>query len=318
MCTAIIILNYNNYFDTKNCIDSVMEHNTANIKIIVVDNGSYDECVSQTGLYLKDKFPTFQTYKSDDRIINHLSDCSFILSKTNTGYAQGNNIGLKFAYQDSDIQYVMILNNDVLFIEDIIQPLTNHIDVNKDSGIISPLLLKRDGKTIDYNCARKNIKVKDLLVSFMFFYFDPFKLKNQISKKQNILDEGFIIQSKEKINIELPSGSCMLMKISLCQSIDGFDPNTFLYYEENILYKKIQNIGMKNYLLTQFKCVHLGASSTSKIEGIKLLKASVDSAAYYINRYSNTITVNKLLFLFIRAFFLLQINVQQKIKSIFN
>lgn len=40
MKTALIILNYNNYEDTINCIESVETHNTASIKYIVVDNGS--------------------------------------------------------------------------------------------------------------------------------------------------------------------------------------------------------------------------------------------------------------------------------------
>lgn len=318
MYTAIIILNYNNYFDTRNCIDSVIEHNTAKIKIVVVDNGSSKECVEQTRLYLKGKFPTMETYKSGAIITNYLSTCSYITNATNTGYAQGNNVGLKLAFQDSDIQYVMILNNDIIFIEDIVQSLCGYVETTIDSGIVSPLLLKNDGKSIDYNCARKNITVYELFVSFLFFYFDPFKLKKQILKKQIILDEGFSIPEKEKITIELPSGSCMLMEKSLFQAIDGFDPNTFLYYEENILYKKIQKIGRQNYLIPQLKCIHIGASSTAKIKGAKLLKASVDSAEYYINKYTHTNKINKIIFAFIKALFILQIKAQQKIKTILN
>lgn len=37
---GIVILNYNNYNDTINCINSIEKYNTASIKYIIVDNGS--------------------------------------------------------------------------------------------------------------------------------------------------------------------------------------------------------------------------------------------------------------------------------------
>ena len=39
MSTAVVILNYNNSEDTINCIKSVEENNTADVKYVVVDNG---------------------------------------------------------------------------------------------------------------------------------------------------------------------------------------------------------------------------------------------------------------------------------------
>lgn len=41
--TGVIILNYNNYEDTINCIESVDIYNTSKIKLIIVDNGSNRE-----------------------------------------------------------------------------------------------------------------------------------------------------------------------------------------------------------------------------------------------------------------------------------
>ena len=38
-CTGIIILNYNNWEDTLNCILSVEKYNTSNSKYVIVDNG---------------------------------------------------------------------------------------------------------------------------------------------------------------------------------------------------------------------------------------------------------------------------------------
>lgn len=52
--TAIIILNYNNYEDTINCIESIEKYNTADIKYVIVDNNSNREgCKKELIHYLK-------------------------------------------------------------------------------------------------------------------------------------------------------------------------------------------------------------------------------------------------------------------------
>ena len=51
--TALIILNYNNYEDTINCIKSVEQYNTAPIKYVIVDNGSTrHECIAKLSGFL--------------------------------------------------------------------------------------------------------------------------------------------------------------------------------------------------------------------------------------------------------------------------
>jgi len=50
--TGIIILNYNNYDDTINCINSIELYNTYPIKYIIVDNNSTNESVTKLSEYL--------------------------------------------------------------------------------------------------------------------------------------------------------------------------------------------------------------------------------------------------------------------------
>ena len=54
MYTAIIILNYNNSEDTIKCIESVERYNSADVKYIVVDNGSTRQSViTEISEYIK-------------------------------------------------------------------------------------------------------------------------------------------------------------------------------------------------------------------------------------------------------------------------
>lgn len=287
--TAIIILNYNNYKDTINCIESVEKFNTAPIKYIIVDNGSPIEgCVLHIDKYLK---KTFQedykcVYEGDKTKI--LPYATFLVSKTNDGYAQGNNKGLKLAYNDPEIENILILNNDILFIEDIIPKLINNLYSLKDAAIVSPILYKKDMIGIDYTCARKSLTLKQRFILYALLFKDLFGIISKINNSRNLLYNRNLTSTSSIIEIELPSGSCMLFNKSFFHSIGSFDPNTFLYCEEDILYVKIKKIRKKNYLNTKLRCIHLGASTTSTQTSSKfILKCSLESNHYFLKRYTN-------------------------------
>lgn len=92
---------------------------------------------------------TFQNdYRYIDEIdninkIKKLTYVTFLISKTNDGYAKGNNKGLKLADLDDDIENILILNNDVLFVQDIIPELINGLKNLNKAGIVSPVLYKK-------------------------------------------------------------------------------------------------------------------------------------------------------------------------------
>ena len=107
---AIIIVNYNGFSDTKECIESI-NNKDESILIIVVDNGSKNDESRE----LKSLFPDIHTIRSE----------------INGGFSYGNNLGIKYAL-DNNYDYCMLLNNDTLI----------------DSGMIHLLLTKADDKTI--------------------------------------------------------------------------------------------------------------------------------------------------------------------------
>ena len=314
--TVLIILNYNNYEDTINCVESVLQYNTAPVKIIVVDNGSRREgTVNALDEYLAKTFLDEYKKVNEGEKTNTLPYVTFLVSKTNDGYACGNNKGLKLAYADEEIDKVMILNNDVLFVEDIVPQLVREYDSIENVGIISPLLYKKNMEGIDYNCARKVDNISQMIAFLVFFFFDPFHIKKSNKAQYYLLENPELIKVG-KFEVEIPSGSCMLLSKKLFQEINSFDPNTFLYNEENILYHKLHARGLKNYIFPQLKCIHLGASSTKKTTSYFVLKAGVDSACYYIGHYSNTNCIVKfLLRIYLYGIFLPLIKLKDKMKK---
>lgn len=287
--TALVILNYNNYVDTINCIESVEKYNTAPIKYIIVDNGSTDKnAISVIHSFLGKEFKGDYLYlEEDNKIPDSLPKVTFLVSKTNDGYARGNNKGLNLAYRDATIDNILILNNDVLFIEDIIPELVDaYYHKLKDVAILSPILYKKDLKELDYNCAKKNETIWDATKKNLFHYYYLLTKQNeqQISPHRYLLLNG--IPKQDFLRIELPSGSCMFINKKLFQEIGSFDSNTFLYWEENILFKKIERIHKVNYLCTKIKCIHLGASSTSLTPSLFIINCGIESKLYYMRYYS--------------------------------
>jgi GT2 family glycosyltransferase len=90
---AIIILNWNGFNDTVECLTSLRQIRYQNHKIILLDNGSENN----EGNRLKDLFPEIQ----------------LVLNKTNRGFAGGNNDAINFAMKN-DFKYIVCLNNDCL------------------------------------------------------------------------------------------------------------------------------------------------------------------------------------------------------------
>ena len=309
---GIVILNYNNVNDTLNCIDSVVQCTRYQIKIVVVDNGSTKAgLVESLDKRFSAQFKGCYLRLSDENhdMVKDLPYFTFLVSKTNDGYARGNNKGIKMLIEDPSIDKVMILNNDILFSMDIIQSLSDKLDSLDKAAIVSPILYRRDGKTIDFNCARYNAKRKHEFIKHLFFFSRS--IGKAMDKKTSIIKYHEEYLEQPQFEVELPSGSCMLLKKSLVQKINMFDPSTFLYCEENILYSQIKSLGLKNYVIPSLSCIHLGGSTTKQESvNVKTLifirKCGIESMNYYLKRYTDASIVY---ILFTKYFSLLEMRI---------
>lgn len=264
-----------------------MKYNTAPVKFIVVDNGSTKPgVVGELDSRLSALFPTsYRRVSEGEPCSDMLSEMTFLVSPDNSGYASGNNKGLQLAYADDEIDRVMILNSDILFVEDIIPSLIAEADKLPDCGIISPILYKKGLKEIDYNCARQEVSSWEIIKEN---FATPLKWALKLGSKR--LGKRYMLANMSDcpsiMPIGLPSGSCMLMKKDVMHRIGGFDDATFLYYEENILAKKLARLGLRSYIDTDMRCIHLGATTTKHSPSKKIVMAGLHSQKYFIRKYS--------------------------------
>jgi GT2 family glycosyltransferase len=116
----IIILNWNGWADTINCLHSIQD--TASIacfKIIIIDNGSTDDSITR----IKEAYP----------------DVELIQNDKNLGFGGGCNVGLLRSINDN-VDFVWLLNNDTTVNSESLQELVNIADTDLQIGIVGSVI----------------------------------------------------------------------------------------------------------------------------------------------------------------------------------
>ena len=137
---AIILLNWNGYGDTIECLESLKGVNYDDFTVYLVDNDSGDDSVEKITEYLdRDKF-----YEYD--ILSRLNLDSYhkksninlvlILNDSNNGFAGGNNVALKYIMDNDVCDYVLLLNNDTIVSEDFITDLEDEFVEEEETGFV--------------------------------------------------------------------------------------------------------------------------------------------------------------------------------------
>lgn len=117
---SVIVLTYNNLEMNKQCINSILKKTAyANYELIIIDNQSTDGTVE----YLKE--------------LNqwNLSNIKVIFNNKNSGFAGGNNIGIKEAKGD----YILLLNNDTVVTRGWLTAMAKHLENNSNYGMCNPV-----------------------------------------------------------------------------------------------------------------------------------------------------------------------------------
>lgn len=116
----IIILNWNGWQDTVECIKSLQQLDYQNYKIVVVDNASVDDSLQ--------------------RIREHYPGQKILECEENMGFAGGNNVGIRYAL-DRNADYVWLLNNDTVVDSRALSELINRMGKSTSIGICGSKLI---------------------------------------------------------------------------------------------------------------------------------------------------------------------------------
>lgn len=125
---GIVVLHWNNFEDTKVCLDSIRKLSYQRKNIYIVNNHSSNDSLS--------------------RLISLFKEFNFIALNLNLGFAGGMNKGIKRAIKDK-ADAVMILNNDTCLEKESLGYLVEKLFQNKKTGVVVPMVyLGLSGKTV--------------------------------------------------------------------------------------------------------------------------------------------------------------------------
>ncbi len=191
----IILLNYNNWLDTIDCITSLKNCEISGSNILVIENCSTDESIEK----LKTEAPNIK----------------IIQTKKNLGFTGGNNLGIKYALENK-YAYAIVLNNDTIVesknsIKILIGGMEEHPDVTIGTGRIFYFPQKDKiwydgGKLINWRAS--------------VVHYNYRKNVNEVKLNDNLKEINFI------------SGCYMCIRLSDLPKLGYMDENFFIYLDD--------------------------------------------------------------------------------------
>lgn len=233
--TVVILVNYNNDDDTAMCIKSVCQAEGNTPVIIVVDNAS-------------DNVERLKEIEASKENV-HL-----ILNDENIGFGRANNIGINWANEHVDYDYLLLLNNDTTVDSKYLIELQYAIKEDPFIGIVTSKIMYQDRKEIVwYGGGEINIKRgRPIITDF----------------NQKPTDFG----AEKAKYVSFISGCVMLFTKKSIKEIGGFDDAFFMYAEDMELCLRAKSLGYKLFYQPKSIVYHKVQGSnraTNKITGLR-------------------------------------------------
>lgn len=282
MKNGIVILNYNDSDNTKLILEEIKDFKILDA-IIVVDNHSTDQSVEVLKKFENKKI-------------------KIVEANENKGYAAGNNVGIKYLIDHFEVDNIIISNPDIIVTEKEIEKLIKDLE-DKRISVIAPQIKEPLGISRGWKLPTFLSELVSNIPFFRRFEFSLLKYPKEEYKKK-------------LTQVDVVKGCFFIIKKEVLEDIGLFDENTFLYYEEIIMAKKLQEKGYTTYVDNEVKVIHALSQCVDKnvkrIEKFKILKTS----QYYYEKYINQMDVFKIMILRIfSSIYLLGLKVESFIRK---
>jgi GT2 family glycosyltransferase len=259
---AIIILNWNGWKDTIECLESVFRNTYPNYQVIVVDNGSTDDSMEKikawadrkqevltpestyplyslsyppvkkpipyicytreetekggnTKLEEKIKTEWQERIKINGKELNPTTTYPLIFIQTgeNLGFAEGNNVGIKYTLGKDDFEYVWLLNNDTVIDSEALFEMVKSIENFIKIGMAEPKIYIYNKPCRLWSAGKK--------------IFPLIGISKRIGEEK--IDSKIYNKQEEKNSL---NGTALLVRKRLIEEIGNLDEKYFLYFED--------------------------------------------------------------------------------------
>ena len=263
---TIIIINYNTFNLTRDCIDSISRYiENINYEIIVVDNHSRDN----SGRDLQEIFPAINVLALND----------------NYGYAYAINRGTEIARGE----FILILNSDIVWLEDAVTQPIQYLRDNPDCAVLGCKLLNPDlslqGSIYFYPSLTREF-LNALGIS-------PLLRRSRLIKA--VLIKSMVLIGRDKLGrlgphdkiteVQGLKGAYILTRRKVLIETGGFDEKIFLYGEETEWFIRLREAEYKIVFYPDVKVIHIGEGSNKEITISPMFTTRYFSLKYIFNKH---------------------------------
>lgn len=261
---AVVILNYNCSQLTITNVDQILNI-SSDIHIVVVDNCSTDDSVK----CLRERY-------SDTKNVD------IVENMENRGYASGNNYGIHFVKKNySDVKVVLISNPDIFIPNiEIIKKMYNALMKDENLGAVTvKTILNGTINEPNESCWYFFSIARLILIGNIFAgrFVHPKRYKK------------YTMDGNGVSYVDVVQGCFFMCRLDVLTEINYLDEGTFLYSEEQILARRLNQAGYRNGILPDCYIYH-----NHQVKDKALIKLSnklfdiqcyYDSRIYYIRKY---------------------------------
>jgi len=223
---ALVIANWNGREKLETCLKALSIQSFQDFRILLVDNGSHDDSVA----FVRENFPEVELITLD----------------RNHGFAGPNNMAIRLALEDQNVQYILTLNNDTSVAPDFLEELIACAERHPDAAAIQPKITNYfDQDTLDST---------GMLIT---------RNMSAVNRGLAERDTGQFDQEEEIFGAAASAALFRreaLEKAAMCNadgSRDYFDSDYFAYHEDVDLAWRLRLAGYKTFYTPKARVLHV-------------------------------------------------------------
>lgn len=240
---GVVIVNYNGASYQNAALKTIYESSYTNYEVIIVDSASKDDSIELA----KREYP----------------QAHYLLQGENVGVAKGNNIGIKYAIEELDTEYVLLINNDI----------------ELDTHTFEYLVERADNRTITVP---------------KIYYYEPHDMlwfaggemywnRGESGHIGNFeIDKG---QYNEEHVVGYSPTCCMLIHRDVFEKIGYIDETVFMYFDDTDLCVRMNDAGFKILYVPSAVMWHKVSSSGGGMDSKVYVYYNFRNKFYFMDKY---------------------------------
>lgn len=222
--TYIIVVNWNGWKDTIECLESLLVLEYSDFRVVVCDNGSQDDSVIKLREWGELTFGSgLDIWQELNRTAAEnggaFPDARFTLitNGANLGFGGGTNVGLRYALACGDADFCWLLNNDTVVDASALSKMVERMNEKPDAGMC--------GSTVREYHNRSKIQALGGAIYYKWLGI-AWHIGRTISG--DVLPDQALVENK----MDYIVGASMLVRSAYLKKVGLMAEDYFLYFEE--------------------------------------------------------------------------------------